>query len=223
MPLWPRPNTPWRTARAAGTLDDVTAFVLRLLSVSALAVVSTLIATALLGSVSLALSGSDDAGARPTIALTVHPAPGVTLGRDGMMPGDSVTGAFEIRNDGGDELRYAITAVPVANGARDLASALTLTVRTADSGATAGDPTDDNLCDEATGTVLRGPALIGSSHTVVGDASAGPHRGDRVLAAGATEVLCLTVELPITTGNEYQGASTVLTVGFASEATADNP
>lgn len=200
----------------------MTKFLLRLIGVSALAVVSAFHAPALLGSVSLAFSGSD-AGTQPAIALSVHAAPGATLGMDGMMPGDSVTGAFEIRNDGSEELRYAITAAPVANGAGDLASALTLTVRTVDADATAGHPIDEDPCDEATGPVLTQSAAIGSSPAVVGDPSTGHDRGDRILAAGATEVVCLTVELPITTGNEYQGASTVLTLGFASEATGNNP
>lgn len=195
----------------------------RLLAISALATIGALQLPALMGSVSLAFSGPDDAAASPTITLDVRGVAGLTLGMEGMMPGDQFTGAIEIRNDGGEELRYAVTAVSATpGGATDLADVLTVAVRTADVEA-AGTAADGDPCDDASGTLLRGTAGVGSSAALVGNASTGAHAGDRSLAAGASERVCFTVELPITTGNAYQAASTALAFGFVSEATANNP
>lgn len=195
----------------------------RLLAVSAVATIGALQLPTLMGSVSLAFSAPDDAAAPPSITLDVAGTSGLALGMEGMMPGDRFTAAVEIRNDGGQELRYAVTAVPATAGdPADLASALTVAVHTADADAP-GTAADADPCDQASGTLLRDAADVGPSAALVGDASTGAHAGDRTLAAGAAEVLCFTIELPITTGNAYQAASTSISFGFASEATANNP
>jgi hypothetical protein len=43
------------------------------------------------------------------------------------------------------------------------------------------------------------------------------------LAAGASEVLCFRVSLPLSTGDTFQGANSDATFSFAAEQTANNP
>jgi hypothetical protein len=43
-----------------------------------------------------------------------------------------------------------------------------------------------------------------------------------VLAAGANEVLCFKIELPSSTGNAFQNATTVATLTFTAEQTDNN-
>jgi hypothetical protein len=46
--------------------------------------------------------------------------------------------------------------------------------------------------------------------------------GDRTVAAGATDVLCIRVALPLATGETYQGATATTTFTFNAEQTANN-
>lgn len=56
-----------------------------------------------------------------------------------------------------------------------------------------------------------------------GSVATGANPGDRSLAAGASEVLCFRVSLPITTPNTLQGATSDATFTFSAEQTANNP
>jgi hypothetical protein len=58
---------------------------------------------------------------------------------------------------------------------------------------------------------------------VIGDSAAGQQTGDRTLAAGGSEVLCLQVSLPSATGNTYQAKTTTATFTFDAEQTTNNP
>lgn len=190
----------------------------RLVAISALLMASLLFVPAVAASVSQAL-GADEGDAAGAIALRAEELHGLTLRSEGMMPGDSVTGAVELRNNGDGELRYSVTTSNV-DGANDLAAlstVLAVTVRTADAGVGNDDP-----CDDRSGLVVRAGVLDPAGH-LVGDPSAGADRGDRTLPGGAGETLCFTVELPLTAGNEFQGTSSTVSFGFASEATANNP
>jgi hypothetical protein len=57
---------------------------------------------------------------------------------------------------------------------------------------------------------------------LVGSPVSGADTGDRVLAAGASETLCLKVMLPFATDNTYQGATTTATFNFVAEQTKNN-
>jgi hypothetical protein len=46
--------------------------------------------------------------------------------------------------------------------------------------------------------------------------------GNRVLAGGANETLCIRVAEPLATGNTFQGASSVVTATFDAEQTAND-
>lgn len=145
----------------------------------------------------------------------------------GMAPGDTEgTYGVTVSNDGSLEYRYAITSTSTED---TLAGQLDLWVW--DEAAE-----DDTLlsgtagtCDAEPGTgistYLYGPAALGSTTTtkLVGDPTAGSHTGDRVLAAGASEVLCVYVKLPDATGNSYEGLNTAADFAFEAEQTANNP
>lgn len=152
-----------------------------------------------------------------TGTVDVATAP-VTLELDttGLVPGDVVATPLQVRNDGSLELRYSITST-----VDDLALAelLLLSVRT-----------DVTSCDaagaDADGTQLAGPVRLGglTADPVVGDPASGQDPGDRVLPAGAAEVLCLRVELPATvTEEDAAGRSVTAVLQVDAEQTAANP
>jgi hypothetical protein len=88
--------------------------------------------------------------------------------------------------------------------------------------------TCDNDDFDTDGTVLYGPGGLpgdlGSDPAinVIGDPAQHAQSGDRTLAASANEVLCFQVELPSSTGDAYQNATTTATFTFYAEQTANN-
>ena len=78
-------------------------------------------------------------------------------------------------------------------------------------------------CDDFDGTQLYTGDMDSTAGQLVGDSTSGADTGDRVLAASASETLCFRAELPLSTGNSFQGATTTATFNFVSEQTANNP
>lgn len=129
-----------------------------------------------------------------------------------MVPGDSVTQALTVSNDGTAELRYSVTASATNADGLGLKDILTLTIKTAGTN-----------CATFDGAQLyAGDLDSGVGGVILGDGAQGAQAGDRTLAAAASEVLCFRVSLPIATGNGSQGAATVATYTFAAEQTANN-
>jgi predicted ribosomally synthesized peptide with SipW-like signal peptide len=163
------------------------------------------------GSVSLAFFTDSDSSTwsftTGTISITSNPA--VVTAVTGMMPGDSATDSLTIANTGNATLRYAMSTVAT----NALGGQLTLAVRAEDAGG--GCAAFTGAIIVASGTTLNG-AAIGSSVQ-------GAQAGDRTLAGGASEVLCFRVSLPSSTGNAFQGVSSVATFTFDAEQTANNP
>jgi spore coat-associated protein N len=152
-----------------------------------------------------------------TISIDETKIAALSLTSASMMPGDNVTGAVVVENDGSAELRYAVSTSSTNVDAKGLRDVLTLTVRTIDV-TTPGTP-----CDDFDGTVVLNATVLGASSAGVGSNAAGQQTGDRVLASGASETLCFRVSLPLATGDAYQGASTTTTFTFDAEQTANNP
>lgn len=151
-------------------------------------------------------SGTVKIGAAPVRSALKVPA---------MAPGDVITAPVTVTNKGTLAHRYAVRSRTSENV---LAGQLRLTVKTGVTSCT-------NAGFRGSGTTVYGPGVLGSTKgtKLVGDAAPGAHRGDRVLAAGTSEVLCLQVSLPPTTGNAFQAKSTTASLTFDAEQTANNP
>jgi hypothetical protein len=77
-----------------------------------------------------------------------------------------------------------------------------------------------------TGTLLSGSTAVTPSTTLanfVGNPAAGAQTGDRTLASGASETLCLQISFPHPSATAYSGHSSNLTYTFAAEQTVNNP
>jgi len=162
-------------------------------------------------SVSLALFTDSDSStwSFTTGTIDIESNPAVVTAVSAMMPGDTATDSLTISNAGTADLRYAMTTAAT----NALGDELDLEVREEDA---------DGGCDDFDGAavVAGGTALDGAAF---GDATPGADAGDRDLAAGASEVLCFRVSLPLTTDNTFQGASSTATFTFDAEQTANNP
>ena len=154
-----------------------------------------------------------NAFATGTVDLTATPATAVVTATN-MAPGDQVTAPLDVANSGTLELRYAMASTTTED---ILAAELDLTVKL-------GVTTCDDADWTTDGTVLYS-GVLGSTGTslVLGDATQGSDAGDRVLAAGANEVLCFNVTLPLSAGSAIEGQSTTATFTFEAEQTANNP
>lgn len=148
-----------------------------------------------------------------SVDLLAAPATAVVTAA-GMAPGDQVTAPLTVTNSGTLEFRYSMTSTTTED---TLAAELVLTVKHA-----------VTTCDDANWTV-DGATLysgaVGSTSTtlVIGDPTQGSQAGDRVLAAGADEVLCFNVSLPLAAPGTTEGLTTTATFTFDAEQTANNP
>ena len=146
-----------------------------------------------------------------TIDISTSPASAV-IGLNPMMPGDTVNGTLTVQNSGTAQLRYALSSSSTNADAKALASGITLTVKLRDVAA--------DVCTAFDGTqVYTGTLAL----TAFGSNAVGAQAGDRVLAAAATEKLCLRATLPLSAANGYQGGTTTTTFTFDAEQTANNP
>lgn len=152
-----------------------------------------------------------------TVTLSATPTTSaVTM--TNMAPGDVVTAPVTVQNTGTLAQRYSVLSTTDASDANLLAAQLSMTVKT-------GVTTCTTAGFSATGTTAYGPGVLGSTGgtKVLGDAASGADTGDRTLSAGASEVLCVQVSLPASTGNSYQNKTTTATFRFDAEQTAHNP
>jgi hypothetical protein len=141
-------------------------------------------------------SGTIDITSSPTVAFTVTD----------MVPGDTDTQALTITNDGTASLRYAMSATATTA----LGDTLSLEIRT--------EGTDCATFDGA--AVLAATVLDGAAF---GSPAQGVQGGERTLAAGADEVLCFRVSLPLAAGNGVQGLTADAEFDFDAGQTANNP
>jgi spore coat-associated protein N len=155
---------------------------------------------------SAASTGSFTAG---TIDISTSPATLFTV--NPLMPGDSGSATLAVTNGGTAQLRYSMDSTSTNTDGKDLRSVLNMTIT---SGA----------CPGAGAPLSSGPLWTSAVvHSKFGDVTAGNQAGDRTLNAGASENLCFAWDLPGTTGNAYQGATTTATFTFSAEQTANNP
>ncbi len=208
------PNpTPAAEARTTKSKEDNRGKTARLLLTIAVILVgvATMTVTSLALFTDTASVGSNTFAAG-TVDITATPATAVVT-MPAMAPGDQVTNPLTVTNSGSLEFRYAMTSTTDENV---LASELLLTVKS-------GVTTCDNANWTTDGTVLYSGVLGNTTPAaIIGDATAGANFGDRVLAAAGSEILCFNVTLPggTTVG---QGLSSIATLNFEAEQTANNP
>lgn len=184
-----------------------------LASIAVLAVAGTIFAFGSLALFTDQETVTGNAFSTGTIDLVATPATAVVTAAD-MAPGDQVTAELDVANSGTLEFRYSATSTTTEDV---LASELELSIKT---GVT--------TCDDANWTndgVLIYQGALGSTGVTAlfGDATQGSQAGDRTLAAGANEALCLNVTLPLAATNASQGLSSTATLTFDAEQTANNP
>lgn len=129
-----------------------------------------------------------------------------------MAPGDVDYSGIDVVNSGSLELRYALTSDSDNADRQGLADKLDAAVVPAAKGA------DCTKADYATSPIFSGKL----SGLFVGDKTTGGQTGDRVLAAGTDEQLCVKLSLNTDADNSFQDATTGTTLTFHSEQTANN-
>ncbi len=151
-----------------------------------------------------------------SVDLSATPATAVVTATN-IAPGDTVTAPMTVNTAGTLAYRYSLLSTVTAS-TPDLAAQLDFTVKV-------GVTTCTTAAFAATGTVLYGPGDLGSTTgtKIFGDAATGAQTGDRTLSASSSEVLCLQVSLPSSTGTTYQTKTTTATLRFDAEQTVNNP
>ena len=153
-----------------------------------------------------------------TVDISTTPA-SAAVAMAGMAPGDQVVAPLQVNNAGSLQLRYALSSTSDAADNNTLAAALQMTVKTGVTSCTeAGFNTD--------GATVYGPGVLGSTPAptaVLGSPAQGPQAGDRLLAGGTSEVLCVRVQLPIAAASTLAGKTTTATFTFDAEQVANNP
>ena len=136
----------------------------------------------------------------------------------GMSPGDEVVAPMTVTNRGSMHLRYAMTSLTREDF---LSAQLDMTVWSE----TAEFDLDEDCGLNPPAAVLYGPDDLGGTTGVeiFGDPSPGTQPGDRLLAPGATERLCIRVSMPLDTGNEFQGTYTEATFSLVAEQDTNTP
>jgi hypothetical protein len=158
------------------------------------------------GTVDIDLSDSDETNADNLVTSDIT--------FSAMAPGDQVTAPITVTNNGSLDLRYAVTSTTTENV---LAAELDMTIKS-------GVTTCTDAGFGASGTVEYGAGDLGSTTgtNVIGNPTQGADAGDRTLAAGASEVLCFNVKLPLAATNASQGVTTTATFDFQAEQTKNN-
>lgn len=154
---------------------------------------------------------------RPTMSSTHE------LGAGNMAPGDVEFGTVPVANTGSLELRYSVsvqgtnTTTTPPTPAPDLSGQFQLAVY-------ANVP--ETSCDAAGVASLTPIATMSGVPTtltpLVGSSDVGADTGDRVLASGDSETLCVSVGLPTGTGDGFQNTSATIDLTFNAEQTVNN-
>jgi spore coat-associated protein N len=172
-----------------------------------------LLATLCLGTATMSMAQFTDSdtssGSFTTGTLDIATSPSTLFTVTAMVPGDTVNATLTISNGGTIQLRYAMTSSSTNTDTKALRDQLTLTIKTV-----------GTSCAVFDGTQLYSGAL---SAAAFGSSSQGQQAGDRSLDAATSELLCFRVNLPLASGNGFQGATTTTTFTFSAEQTANNP
>ena len=147
-----------------------------------------------------------------TIDIATNPTE-AAIGSLNMAPGDVVVAPLQVLNSGTIEFRYAMTSTTSED---TFAAMLVMNVKVG--------VTDCSVAGfDGDGELLYGPGVIGSPAVtpIFGNQATGADAGDRTLAAGTDETLCIQVTLP--SDVELQTGTTEATFDFFAEQTVNNP
>jgi predicted ribosomally synthesized peptide with SipW-like signal peptide len=123
-----------------------------------------------------------------------------TLNITNMVPGNSVAGVLTVKNSGTAPLKYTATSAATNGDTKNLRGNLTVKV-TGDGSVTGSSPAATCAGSALSGT---GTALNGGLVTT-----------GRLLAANASETVCLQVTLPSSAASSLQGATTDVSLTFS--------
>lgn len=140
-----------------------------------------------------------------TTTVEISPSTWRLQGGD-LLPGAFATGVFVVRNGGTGPIRVSLAVTSSTRTGRNLGDALYLVLKAA-----------GRSCNSFDGLVLARGAAQGFG---LGDAAPGDQAGDLVLGPGTSQTFCLRAMVPVNTGNEFQGASTVLRLTASAEGIA---
>jgi predicted ribosomally synthesized peptide with SipW-like signal peptide len=121
-----------------------------------------------------------------------------------MVPGNTVAGVLTVKNSGTAPLKYTATTTASNTDGKALATALVVKVTGA-----------ATITGTAPSATCGGSTLTGTGTAFGG----GLVTTGRLLAAGASETLCVQVTLPTTAASSLQGATT--SVAFTFTSTSD--
>jgi hypothetical protein len=145
----------------------------------------------------------------------------LTVNATAVAPGDTIQRSFDLTNSGSLDLAAAPTLTTTASPSSlldtDATNGLQMTIDKCSVAWTeAGtSPAFTYTCSGTTTSVLASRAVIGSAITLSNLST--------LVTAGTTERLRLTLTLPSTAGNTFQGLSSTLTYAFnATQRTATN-
>jgi len=155
---------------------------------------------------------TDNAFTTGSLVLTASPT-SAAITFSNMAPGDQVTAPITLTNSGTLDLRYAMQGAATNTDSKNLAAQLVLSIKS-------GVSQCSNAGFGGSGTsIYSGPLSTGA----FGNPATGQQAGDRLLSAGANEVLCFNASLPLDTGNAFQNSTTTTTFTFSGEQTQNNP
>lgn len=138
-----------------------------------------------------------------------------TVAAGNAAPGDRHFAPINVENTGTLELRYAIELTGSEGSSAPLLEELTFIVYS--------NVNPSNCVAGNVGTNVLGTAVVGDVVHWIGDSTPGPDLGDRVLASGAAENLCVELAFDINAGDNVQNATAGLDFVFHAEQTANNP
>ncbi len=120
-----------------------------------------------------------------------------------MLPSDSFVGRLTISNQNNFAVRYSLTTSANNPDGKNLREQLMVEIKTAGTN-----------CNQFDGQLLYHGSL---GDTALGDPAFGAQPGDRQLAAHTSEVLCLRLTFPLSSGNAFMGATTSATMALHAE------
>jgi spore coat-associated protein N len=161
--------------------------------------------------------GADGSGfTTGTVDLATSPA-SVIVSSDNLAPGDTVTGPVTVQNTGSLEYRYSVTDLATNVDGLGLHTQLQLAVYAVPDAAQC---TKDGTATLTPLGTKAGVAL--ADELLLGNSTQGQDAGDRIVPAGGADLLCVRVDLPLATTNEFQSATSEIRFTFNAEQTANN-